>query len=345
MAFGQHQARRSQYPSRLAGGLKARFSVAKRNTTTIGTLCVAAFLFVASSRGPDCFAQASFPPSSNQSSDNPQSSLGLGPIAPGDGVDVQVFDAPELSVRTRVGASGDIAVPLLDNFHIAGLTAPQAARSLEETFKQRQLLLNPKIIVTVQQFGSGVTVVGQVHTPGIYPLLGQRRVVDLIAMAGGLTDRAGHLIEISSPGKVLPTRTIVWDPSLRGTENSDFILEPGQTLLVSACGIVYVGGNVGKPGGYPICGSLHTTVSQAMSIAGGALPSSKSKSLLIRTNLDGTRTTVDLNIHDILLAKAPDIPLQADDILYIPPSMLKASSKIVIQAAVGFATQAFLFLH
>src|ERR1017187_5901276 len=135
MAFAQHQALRFQGHPGLADGLKVRFSVAKRNMTTVGTLCVAAFLFVASSRGLRCLAQASPAPSSNQSSDNPQGSLGLGPIAPGDSVDVQVFDAPELSVRTRVGASGDIAVPLLNIFHIAGMTATQAARALEEAFR------------------------------------------------------------------------------------------------------------------------------------------------------------------------------------------------------------------
>jgi polysaccharide export outer membrane protein len=189
-------------------------------------------------------------------------------------------------------------------------------------------------------------VIGQVRNPGIYPLIGQRRVVDLIALAGGTTDRAGHVIVISSPNNTPPAQTIIWDPSLRKSENADLILQPGQTLEVSTCGVVYVGGNVGKPGAYSICGSLHTTVSEAMSLAGGVLPSSKnSHTLLVRTNIDGTKTTIDLNIHAILSAKAPDLSLQADDILFIPPSLLKASSKVLIQTAVGFATQAYLYIH
>lgn len=323
-----------------------RFLYSRTRATVIGILCMAGTLGTTPGFGLYCFAQDSLSLSPGVRADNPQGSLGLGPISPGDSVDVQVFDAPELSVRTRVGASGDIAIPLLNNFHIAGMTATQAARALEETFKDRQLLLNPRIIITVQQFGSGVTVIGEVHSPGIYPLIGQRRVIDVIAMAGGLTDHAGHLIEITSPGNTPPAKTITWDPGLRKTENADLILEPGQTLLVSKCGVVYIGGNVGKPGGYPICSSLHTTVSQAMSLAGGVLPSSKNnRSILVRTNVDGTKTTIELNIREILLAKAPDIPLQTDDILYIPPSLLKASSKVAIQAALGFATQAFLYVH
>jgi hypothetical protein len=83
-----------------------------------------------------------------------------------------------------------------------------------------------------------------------------------------------------------------------------------------------------------------------MALAGGAKPSSKmDQTILVRTNPDGTKTVLHLKLDNILNAKAADFSVLPDDILYLPPSTLKAASKVALQAAIGFASQAYIFLH
>ena len=277
---------------------------------------------------------------------NADAGLGYGVVMPGDIVEVQIYGEPELSVKVRVSPSGDIPIPLLATFHVAGRTTTQAALDLELEYRQREILLAPHVLVLVQQFGLGITVIGKVRNPGIYPLTSKSRVLDLLALAGGPIDGSGHQINIygGSPGS--EARTVLWDPLFRQGSNLDLSLRPGQTIEVSACGIVYVGGNVMKPGGYPLCDSVRTTVSQVVALAGGAKSSTRNKEcLLVHTDQSSKRVATKLDLKAIVEGRSPDPILLPDDILYIPQSALKAASKAALQAAVGFAAQAALYLH
>jgi hypothetical protein len=102
--------------------------------------------------------------------------LGYGPIRPGDIVEVQVFDAPEYAVRMPVSPAGQIAIPYAGLFHIEGMTSIEAASAIARLFVQEQILRDPRVIVTTQQFGYSVTVMGEVRNPGIYPLAGKNFV-------------------------------------------------------------------------------------------------------------------------------------------------------------------------
>ena len=262
--------------------------------------------------------------------------LGDGPILPGDTVEVQVFDAPELSVRAQVAQSGDIPVPLLGVFHIAGLTSIEAAAALSSEFKNRDFLQHPNILVTVQQSGNGVTVAGEVRTPGIYPVSGKHRLIDVLTRAGGPTDNAAHVIEVTGPG-VDQIQRVVWDPTFQENPATRVYLEAGQTVLVGKCGVVYLGGNLAKPGAFPLCGSRHTTLTEAITIAGGLRPSSSAnKTVLLRTE-QGTRTVRTIDLESILRGKSPDFTLNSDDILYVPSSALKAGIKTISGLALNFA--------
>ena len=187
--------------------------------------------------------------------------LGYGPIRAGDIVEVQIFDAPEYSVRMPVSPAGQIAIPYAGLFHIEGMTSIEAAKAIARLFVQEQILRDPRVIVTTQQFGYSVTVMGEVKSPGIYALAGKKRLVDMLTEAGGITDRAGHVIEIFPSGSMKNPQTVLWDPTLRENDNAELEIKTGETILVSRCGVVYVGGNVGRPGAFPICDSNHTTLS------------------------------------------------------------------------------------
>lgn len=270
--------------------------------------------------------------------------LGYGPLRAGDIVDVQVFEAPEYSTRMPVSSTGEIALPYVGLFHIEGMTSIEAAKAIAKFLEQQQVLRDPRVIVTTQQFGYSVTVMGEVKAPGIYPLAGKKRLLDMLTEAGGVTDRAGHVIEIFEPGSMKDPKTILWDPTLRENDNAELAIKTGETILVSRCGVVYIGGNVGRPGAFPICESNHTTLSQIIAIAQGTKPSSwAQKTLLLRTTGDGTRVVQTVKLDDVLRGRKVDITMQPDDIVFVPPSILKAAGKTALTAAVGFATQAYFY--
>ncbi len=272
--------------------------------------------------------------------------LGYGPLRPGDIVDVQVFEAPEYSTRMPVSPAGEIALPYVGLFHIEGMTSIEAGKAIASFLDQQQVLRDPRVIVTTQQFGYSVTVLGEVKSPGIYALAGNKRLLDMLTEAGGVTDRAGHVIEIFAPGSIKDPQTILWDPTLRENDNAELPIKTGETILVSRCGVVYIGGNVGRPGAFPICESNHTTLSQVIALAQGTKPSSwTQKTLLLRTTGNGTRVVQTIKLDDVLRGRKVDITLQPDDILFVPPSILKAAGKTALTAAVGFATQALFYVH
>jgi polysaccharide biosynthesis/export protein len=276
----------------------------------------------------------------------PSSSLGLGsgPIRAGDIVDVRVFDSPEYDVGMPVSASGDIALPYAGIFHIEGMTSIEAAAAIAHLFQELALLRDPRVIVTTQQFGYSVTVLGEVRAPGIYTLAGRRRLIDVLTEAGGITNSAGHVIEIFGASSMKNPRSLIWDPTLRENDNAEVQLAAGETVMVSRCGVVYIGGNVGRPGAFPLCDSNHTTLSMIMALAQGVKPSSwPQRALLFRTSDSGTRAIEKVRLDDVLRGKKTDIIMQPDDILFVPPSGFKSTGKIVLAGAVGFATEAYFF--
>ena len=271
-----------------------------------------------------------------QSSPTNAIGLGDGPILPGDTVDVQVFDAPELSVRALVSQSGEIPVPLLKTFHIAGMTSTEAASALAKEYTSRNYLINPFILITVQQSSNGITVLGEVRAPGIYPAIGKHRLIDVLARAGGPNENAAHVVEITGP-EPNELQRVIWDPTFQENPATHVLLQAGQTVLVGKCGVVYMGGNLNKPGAYPLCGSRHTTFSEAIALAGGTRPSSYSSKTILMRMEQGTRTIRVLDTQQILTGKSPDFTLNSDDIVYIPTSALKSSIKVFGQAALSFA--------
>lgn len=140
--------------------------------------------------------------------------LSDGPITPGEMVHINVFDAPDFSLFTRVSESGDVPYPILGSFHIGGLNSFDAAKTLAKELKDRNLMLEPEVTVTVDSANTGITILGEVRAPGIYPPPGKHQLSDLLATAGGLTANTGRLIEITNdrnPGK---KDFVPWDPTI-----------------------------------------------------------------------------------------------------------------------------------
>jgi len=315
--------------------------MAFRNTTLLiaGILALQSAALVAQEPRPALVPLAQGGGSSTASNASSSSvgsigSLSDGPITAGEMVHINVFDAPDFSLVTRVSENGDVPFPILGSFHIAGLNSAAAASELAKALKERNLLVDPEITVTVDSTTTGITVLGEVHSPGIYPPPGKHELSDLLALAGGLTANTGRIIEISNDANPGKKETLSWDPTMHNTENFDRPVHAGDRVLVRACGIAYVGGNVVKAGAYSLCGSPQMTLSEVLALAGGVVPSTAlSKTYLVRTQPDGTKVVEQIDIKKVLTSKVADPIVHEDDIIYVSPSPLKQ----VLKQAVSFA--------
>lgn len=256
------------------------------------------------------------------------------PITPGEVVHVSVFNAPDFSVVTRVSEGGDIAIPMLGAVHLEGLNSLKASELVADDLKKKNLILEPNVLVTVDSSATGITVMGEVRSPGIYPPPGKHLLSDILATAGGLTANTGRVIEISNESDPGQRIEIPWDPTMHNTRNYDRPVHPGDRILVRSCGIAYVGGHVAKPGAYSLCGSPQITLSEVVALAGGETPLTAEKhTYLIRPQPDGTRVVQEFDIHKVLHAEVADPVVKEDDIIYVSPSTLKD----VLNRAVVFA--------
>jgi polysaccharide export outer membrane protein len=244
-------------------------------------------------------------------------------LSAGDLLDVKVLGTtdPDFSPKLRVDEQGAIALPYAGAVRVAGRTAEDAALLIEATFRDKDILKDPHVSVTVLEYATqGVTVLGEVKNPGVYPLLGTHGLLDLISAAGGVTPTAGKGVTITH--REDPTHPEVVNIETKPGSMSAFSVDvrPGDTIVVSHAGIVYVLGEVGKPGGFLIENSDRLTVLQAISLAQGtSRTASADKAKLIRKTANG-REEVPVPLKKILADKAPDQMLADGDILFVPSS-------------------------
>ncbi len=276
------------------------------------------------------------PPAGNtnvNSTNDPASGLLLGP---GDLIDVGVYNVPELSTKGRIGSNGDIYLPLIDYVHIAGLTPEEAQNLIQKRFADGGFVRNPHVNVFVDEHASkAASVLGEVNRPGIYPVLGQERLFDLISAAGGFTASAGRSISITHRDQSDKPVVLPLSRNLSDVPESNILISPGDTIIVRKADVVYVVGDVGRPSGF-LMDNGRLTILQAIALAGGTNKTAKLSGVkLIHRGPSGmTETTIQLK--KILQAKASDQALQAEDILFVPSS----AAKIAMAQTLGVALQA-----
>jgi len=251
-----------------------------------------------------------------------------GPIGAGDLVEMSVFDTPELSGKLRVSNAGDISLPLVGSLHVAGLKAEDVQSLIRQKFIDGGFLQDPQVTVFVSEYATqGVSVLGEVKTPGIYPAFGAHNLTDYISLAGGLTPLAGTNITITRTGHPdEPVHVRISASAAPKPLNNPGIF-PGDSIFVEKTGIVYVIGQVTRPGGFPMDHDDQLTILQAIALAQGTTyTAAKSSTKIIRTTPQGHQE-IPVDLKKILAAKAVDEPLQDNDILFVPSSTAKATLK------------------
>jgi polysaccharide biosynthesis/export protein len=246
-------------------------------------------------------------------------------IGPGDLLHVTVMREPELEQRVRVLDSGDAALQLIGNVHLAGLNPVEASAAVEAKYVEENYLKHPSVAVFVEEFATQpVSVLGQVAKPGTYAISTPRTLLDLLAMAGGLTEIADrHIMIERAPGAKQREEEVFLSNRADDALMANVMIDPGDTILVPKAGIVYVLGDVGRPGGYTMQNESRMTVLQALAMAAGVNRTANEKQARVIHNVNGQYDEEDLPLREIEKGEAPDELLHANDVIYIPFSFAK----------------------
>ena len=263
-------------------------------------------------------------------------------IGSGDLLLISVDGAPEYHHEVRVSAAGDVSLPMAGKVKLAGLSTSQAERVIERTLQEGGFFNDPQVSVFVKEYSTeGISVLGEVQHPGIYPLLGNRTLFDAISAAGGTTPTAGKSVTITDRDRPENSKT-VWLSYSDGQQISNVALHPGDTVVVSKAGMVYVVGAVKEPTGIILAGP-HFTVLQAIAMAHGTNSTASLKSVRLIRDSHGDPHEIPINLEMILAAKARDPLLQADDIVFVPNSTAKTVTYRGLEAMVQAATGVVIY--
>ena len=157
---------------------------------------------------------------------------------------------PELGTKARVSNDGDLYLPLIDYVHVGGLRLEEAQQLMEKRLDDGGFVKNPHVTIFVNEYASqAVTVMGEVGRPGVYPIMGDRRLFDLISAAGGLTDKAGRTLTITRRDQPDKPGNGPSGQKPDGFSGNQCGVRPGDTMEVHRAPIIYMWGTwVGRAG-------------------------------------------------------------------------------------------------
>ena len=280
----------------------------------------------------------------------------------GDELSVHVTNLDDVpTAPMRIGPNGLLDFPLVGQVQASGLTIDQFRTELST--KLTKYITSPDITVNLVETESRpVSVVGEVSNPGVHQMVGDKRLLDVISMSGGLKPDAGP--------NVLVTRQAQWGKLNAGPVTVDsasgasstrlpldalldlkspednIVMEPGDVVSVPRADLIYIVGDVQKAGGFEL--NTHNTIplTHALTLAQGLAPNNGAKNARIirpAPNGDGSMTEIPVDIPKIFAGKAPDVKLYANDVLFVPHSNFKAGSKRAIEAAIGLTTGILIY--
>jgi polysaccharide biosynthesis/export protein len=257
-------------------------------------------------------------------------------IGPGDVLSVVVADVPELkSNRVKVSQQGTIDLLYIDHsVKIVGLTEQQVTELLRKEYTA--ILKEPQVTIFIEEYHARmVSIAGAVNQPKQIALTRELRVYDLISLAGGLNDKAGNVIQLVHFQPTESIENINLNDLVRKPQLNR-VLQDGDFINVPESGVIYVTGNVNKPGAFPMKETIK--LSQAIAMAGGVAQDSKKKEIhLVRSNgPDQTETSeVIVNLFDIEKDATKDIILKPYDVVMVPESTRAKQTRTLIQTFAG----------
>jgi polysaccharide biosynthesis/export protein len=278
--------------------------------------------------------------------DTPGNTTGDLPIARignDDLLGITVYDAPELTRTVRVDANGNIRLPMLQQpVKAAGLYPAGLESAIASALTEEHVLVDPVVTVTIAEFRSRpISVVGAVKNPITFQATGTVTLLDAIAQAGGFADNAGPEILVSQKAAAdaadqtalvrrIPVHGLIdaVDPSL------NLILQGGEEVRVPEAGKFYVLGNVKHAGAFTMSDGSQSTVLKALAMAEGLDHFSGNTAYIYRSDSSkSSRQEIPIELKKIMDRKSPDVPLLANDVLYVPEATGKKAALTTLDRA------------
>lgn len=259
-------------------------------------------------------------------------------LGPADLVEITVYGVPELSQKVRVNDSGDIYLPLVDYVRVEGLTPEEAQGVIEKRLADGGFVKNPHVVVLVTDSAtSSISLLGEVAHPGTYNVLGERHLLDIISAAGGFTERSGRAVSITHRSNPTQTDLVKLPADLSPSSPGNVVVQPGDTIVALKGPVFYVVGDVGRASGF-VSDSENLTILKAIALAGGPNKTAAlNGTTILRKTPQGTEQ-IKIPLKQILRAKAKDIPMQSEDILFVPSSTRKVVMARSAEAVTQMAT-------
>lgn len=268
-------------------------------------------------------------------------------IGPEDLLEISVFEDEKLNKTVRVSSQGNISLPLLGILRVKGLTANELEKEIRDLLAEKYFQ-DPHVSVFIKEYrNQRISVIGSVEKPGVYDVTGQKTILDMLAMAGGLAggpkESAGQLLFLirqtglieenlkeQKKSEQQAPQTFVIDLEellIQGDLTLNLPLMHGDVINIPASGKIFVGGEVKNPGGFPLGKKI--TVSQAMTLAGGLrYEANGSETKIFRYSGKGTeREILSVNVYAIQKGESEDLYLKENDIIIVPKHGVKAFLK------------------
>ncbi len=245
-------------------------------------------------------------------------------LGPEDLIQVNVFRVGDLSETVRISQTGMIELPLVNEVKAAGLTPQELESAIER--KLRAYIQDPVVNVFIEEYRSRrITVLGAVHNPQVFSVSGPKYLLDMLSMAGGLTDEASNICYISRQGRQGGKgKTLKIDLNgllMKGDARLNVPLRSGDVINILRAGRFYVDGAVGSPGSFPLTGNV--TLTQAISLAKGLNYEAVKDIKIYRNDGNGRRKLLVTNYDSILSGKSPDIYIKNKDVIIVSTSAIK----------------------
>jgi polysaccharide export outer membrane protein len=249
------------------------------------------------------------------------------PLGANDLISVSVYDAPELTRTVRVSSDGFIRLPMLkQRIKVQDLLPAELEAAIAQALRGEQILVDPIVTVTVAEYISRpISVAGAVKQPLTFQAGAPVTLLEAITRAGGLAPEAGPVILVSrtqaGPDGIskamverIPVKGLIdgADPFL------NIVLKGGEEVRVPEAGKVYVIGNIKMPGAYAVGDGADSSVLKILAQAQGLTPFPAKEAYIYRREGNGGKNEIPIELSKIMDRKTPDVPLFADDILYVP---------------------------
>jgi len=236
-------------------------------------------------------------------------------LGSGDLLQVKVFEAEELNTTVRVSSRGNVTLPLLGAVAVKELSAREAEEKIENLYRA-SYIKDPHISIFVEEhFSRRVNLMGEFKNPGTYDYLSKQRLLDVMALGGGLSDKAGRVIHIRRYGASAEGQSVFivdLDQLIKdGKSELNIEINSSDVLFVPEAGTFFVDGAVRRPGSYYI--KHKTTIQEALLEAGGLAPyANKENATLVRYMESGNREMIKL---DLALPETLELEVKDRDVL------------------------------